>query len=73
MWWCCTGPEEDPEALEVVARDITGGTQTAFDGEEPAGVAGSRQLWAQGGGFGRKKGWRGWSSGEMSYLAALQE
>lgn len=31
VWWCCTGLGEAPGALEVVARDITGGTRTVFD------------------------------------------
>ena len=35
VWWCCTGPGEAPGALEVAARDITGGTRTVFDGEGP--------------------------------------
>lgn len=35
VWWCCTGPGEAQGVLEVAARDITGGTRTAFDGEGP--------------------------------------
>lgn len=35
VWWCCTGLGEALGALEVVARDITGGTRTVFDGEGP--------------------------------------
>lgn len=35
VWWCCTGPREAQGALEVAARDITGATRTAFDGEGP--------------------------------------
>lgn len=34
-WWCCTGLREAQGVLEVVARDITGATRTAFDGEGP--------------------------------------
>lgn len=33
VWWCCTGLGEAQGVLEVAARDITGVTQTAFDGE----------------------------------------
>ena len=35
VWWCCTDPGGAPGALEVVVRDITGGTQIVFDGEGP--------------------------------------
>jgi hypothetical protein len=35
VWWCCTGLGEAQGVLEVAARDITGGTQTVFDGEGP--------------------------------------
>lgn len=35
VWWCCTGLGEAQGVLEVAARDITGVTRTAFDGEGP--------------------------------------
>lgn len=50
VWWCYTGLGEVLEDLEMVARDIIGGTQTAFDGE---GLAQD--------GPGRKRGW--WAAG----------
>ena len=61
VWWCCTGLEEAQGVLEVAARDITGGTQTAFDGEESGA-----------GGLGRKRVWGDGEAGEKSCLAALQ-
>lgn len=35
VWWCCTGLGEAQGVLEVAARDITGATRTACDGEGP--------------------------------------
>lgn len=58
VWWCCTGPGEAQGVLEVAARDITGGTRTAFDGEGP-GAWEWAALGIGDGGLGRKRAWAG--------------
>lgn len=45
VWWCCTGLGEAQGVLEVAARDITGATRTAFDGEGPGPGSGQLQAW----------------------------
>lgn len=58
VWWCCTGPGEAQGVLEVAARDITGGTRTAFDGEGPEAWEWAA-LGIGDGGLGRKRAWAG--------------
>lgn len=70
--WCCTGLGEAQGVLEVAARDITGGTRTAFDGEGPgAGEWGTVGLGSMGL-AGKGVGWVWRSRRERSCLDALQ-
>lgn len=66
VWWCCTGLGEAQGVLEVAARDITGGTRTAFDGEGPGTWGWAQGWWAwQEEGLGGCRG-----AGEKSCFAA---
>lgn len=71
VWWCCTGPGEAQGVLEVAARDIIGGTRTAFDGEGPGAweraALGAGTVGLAGSGSGRVR-----SSRTGEWLAALQ-
>lgn len=71
VWWCCTDPGEAQGALEVAARDITGGTRTAFDGEGP-GAWERAALDVGPGGLASRGPRRVWRSRERHGPAALQ-